>query len=155
MNMCLNDVIFNRNLSNASNIEEHLLACDDSFKPRLSSYVKIKEYSRKIFDNAIRFEAWSDNKIVGLLACYFNDPQKKCGHITNVSTLKDFAGKGVGGRLLKECINYAENNGFVSIGLEVFCDNMAAISLYKKNGFFLDGKVGDKYKMRRRIIKWQ
>ncbi|MBK9533048.1 MAG: GNAT family N-acetyltransferase [Chitinophagaceae bacterium] len=113
----------------------HLKKCKENFVPALDKTVNIADYSKKIVENSVTFEAWVNNDLAGLIAAYFNDPKNVAGYITNVSVLHDQAGKGLASRLLKNCISYAAENNFKEISLEVFYKNEKAIGLYQKNGF--------------------
>jgi len=132
-------------------IVEHLKTCDSSFSPVLSSYVNIEDYSKKIKNNAVTFEAWIGNELVGLIACYLNDKENLDGYITNVSILEIYSARGIGKQLLINCEKYSSNQNFKSLSLEVEASNDRAISLYSKNSFALDRKVGGKYRMSKRI----
>lgn len=116
-------------------IQWHLEQCDEKFIPKLSSTVDLATYAQKIFENAITFEAWQNGILIGIVAAYFNNLTDKIGYITNVSTLPNFAGKGIGFQLVKNTINYANENLFVQIKLEVNEKNTHAIQLYKKFNF--------------------
>jgi ribosomal protein S18 acetylase RimI-like enzyme len=118
-------------------IKTHLAACNSNFIPPLSERVNINEYSKKIAEKAITFEAWSGNDLVGLLAAYFNDTVTQTAFITNVSLLKDYMGAGIAAELLKKCIKYAKENKTKSIELEVAKDNEHAVAFYKKFNFVI------------------
>lgn len=116
-------------------IRSHLSFCNDCFSPPLSQRVDIVEYSKKIFDKAITFEAWHDKDLVGLVAAYFNDSSGNFGYITSASVKYDYIGEGIATTLMSSCLSYARQCGFKSITLEVFITNFSAIRLYKKFGF--------------------
>jgi len=116
-------------------IIDHLNKCADNFNPPLYTYVNIEEYSRKIYNNAITFESWVNNNLVGLIAAYFNNYDTKAGFITNVSVIKEYQGYGIASKLLSNAIKYGKNNGFISLALEVNINNNSAIKLYKKYSF--------------------
>ena len=116
-------------------IIDHLNKCADNFNPPLYTYVNIEEYSRKIYNNAITFESWVNNNLVGLIAAYFNNYDTKAGFITNVSVIKEYQGYGIASQLLSNAIKYGKNNGFISLALEVNINNNSAIKLYKKYSF--------------------
>ncbi len=149
----MSSVIYALEKAKHLDIVEHLKKCDKNFSPLLSSYVNIEEYSKKIFKNAITFEAWVNNELVGLVACYLNDKKSLQGYITNVSVLETFVGKGIAKRLLLNCEEYSRNEKYKSLSLEVKTNNDKALSLYKKLGFEVDRKERENYKMEKLINK--
>jgi ribosomal protein S18 acetylase RimI-like enzyme len=127
----------------------HLQNANESFIPKLSEKTDIAAYSKKIVENSFTFEAWINGELAGLIAAYFNDTKNYSGYITNVSTLKKYAGKGIASQLMKMCIDYAAEHKFSEISLEVFNKNNSAIQLYKKNDFYQTGSNGDLIIMKR------
>jgi GNAT superfamily N-acetyltransferase/2-polyprenyl-3-methyl-5-hydroxy-6-metoxy-1,4-benzoquinol methylase len=123
-------------------IYNHLLACDAEFVEALLERTDIKEYSKKIYNRAERFEAWAGDALVGLVAAYCNDQIKRMAYITSVSVLSDWQGKGIAAHLISRCIEHAERQGMQCISLEVARGNNPAIGLYKKCGFIL-AEAGD------------
>lgn len=121
----------------ASEIEiaEHLTRCDTDFVPPLSGRVEINDYVQKIFGKATTFEAWSSGALVGLVATYCNDQEKRIAYITSVSVLKEWTGKSIAACLMSECIKDMKALGMRKISLEVASDNTPAIKLYEKSGF--------------------
>lgn len=146
---------FYTNKANVKDIENHLYQCSDLFDPILTSYVNIKGYSLKIRNNADTFEAWSDKKLIGLVACYLNNFETRCGYITNVSVIKEHQGFGIAAKLISNLIEKALKLGFKSIKLEVDIKNIVAIDLYKRAGFVLNGRLGEKYQMINRLFDSQ
>jgi ribosomal protein S18 acetylase RimI-like enzyme len=113
----------------------HLRECNNNFFPPLAERVTIEEYSRKIFEKSITFEAWKERLLIGLIAAYFNDETDRSVFITNVSVLENFMRLGIASDLLKRCIKYAIKNKFKEMKLEVNKENAPAISLYRKFDF--------------------
>lgn len=70
-----------------------------------------------------------EGRIVGYGGLYPN------GDITNIAVLKDYRGKGLGGRIVDELIKHAINSGIDKIFLEVRVNNNSALRLYKSKGF--------------------
>lgn len=126
------------NTTDAAAIAEHLSRCDADFVPPLSGRVQIAGYAAKLADKAIRFEAWSGDTLVGLVAAYCNDPHERMAYVTSVSVLKDWTGKGIAACLLGRCIAHAVTMGMRGVRLEVAADNTPAIALYRKHGFLAD-----------------
>lgn len=124
-----------RNFANAAQVLGHLRACDGAFVPRLSERLDIDAYSHKITDKAERFEAWSNNQLIGLVAAYCNNACGKTAFVTNVSVLPSWHGVGIASRLLVSCIATAHEIGFERIELVVDLHNTAATLLYQKHGF--------------------
>ena len=123
------------NKASGAEIAQHLLRCDADFMPPLSSRVEITDYAQKIASKATRFEAWSDGTLIGLVAVYCNDQEKRIAYITSVSMLREWTGKGIAARLISRCIEHARASGMRQIDLEVESNNAPAIKLYEKNGF--------------------
>ena len=124
-------------LNKASELEiaKHLLHCDADFIPPLSNRVDINNYAQKIASRATKFEAWSGDTLVGLVAAYCNDQENRLAYITSISVLREWMGQGIAANLLKQCITHAKDSGMRQISLEVASNNQPAIGLYEKNGF--------------------
>lgn len=116
-------------------IAAHLGKSDADFVPPLSDRVVIGDYARKIATLAERFEAWSAGTLIGLVAIYCNDLETRVAHITSVSVLNKWAGKGIASQLMAQCIDHAKAAGMRKIVLEVAKENVPAIRLYEKCGF--------------------
>ena len=127
-----------RNRALAGQIAAHLRACDDSFVPLLSERVDLDAFAEKILARAERFEAWSDQRLSGLLAAYCNDAQRRVAFITNVSVVPRCQGLGIASNLLQACIDHVRQCGFERLELEVNAQNTAANRLYYKHGFTID-----------------
>ncbi len=123
------------NKASEAEIVVHLLRGDADFVSILSSRVEIKKYARKIANRATRFEAWSGGVLIGLVAAYCNDQVKRIAYITSVSILEEWTGKGIGARLVAQCIEHAKLSGMQQISLEVAQNNTLGIKLYEKSGF--------------------
>jgi ribosomal protein S18 acetylase RimI-like enzyme len=133
-------VKYQSNKASEVEIAEHLSRCDADFVPPLSSRVEIKDYATKIINQATRFEAWSGDTLLGLVAAYYNDQEKRIAYITSISVLKEWMGKGIATRLMGLCIEHARASGMWQISLIVAESNAPAIRLYEKSGF-VSGKV--------------
>ncbi len=68
------------------------------------------------------------------------------GQITNIATHPDYRRRGYGRAIVEALIKYAKLNRLDSISLEVRESNKAAIDLYTKLGFKVEGKRKDFYK---------
>lgn len=128
------DIEIKLNTASEIDIKNHLDKSNESFIPPLSERVNIEEYSKKIKQKALTFEAWVDHKLIALIALYKNE-NDNIGYITSVSVLPFFKGKRITSRLLDYVIKSTTDDGFNKIQLEVNKSNIPAISLYKKYHF--------------------
>ena len=145
--MSATDTIYKTRTASSEDIFLHLTECKDDFNPSLDQTVNLSEYAKKISEKAVTFEAWIDNRLAGLVAAYFNDVEKKSGYITHVGVLRDYKGKGIAFDLMRRCVEFAIQNGFNQIQLEVAEDNDKAIQLYKKLNFVIFEKKERKARM--------
>ncbi len=131
------------NKASESEIADHLLCCDAEFVPPLSGRVEISAYAKKIASKAIRFEAWAEGVLVGLLVVYCNDRERQSAYITSVSVLREWMRRGIASDLIEQCIEHVKELGFGRIELEVDSENVGAIKLYREKGFkmnMMDGR---------------
>ena len=134
-----------------NDIFNHLIKCNENFIPALDQKVDIAAYSKKIAENSITFEAWINGELAGLIAAYFNEENAKNGFISNVSIIKEYAGKGIASKLMEMCISYGVQHQFSEISLEVLRHNISAMQLYKKYDFHETGNKGDLVTMTKKI----
>ena len=97
-------------------------------------------------DNGISLVAVSDNRLVGIAAVYQLPRQRQKGIGGMMIYLhQDFHGVGLGTEMTNLLLSFARNKGFRRIGLEVVEENEAAVRLYKKLGFEVEGVMKDAY----------
>lgn len=85
-------------------------------------------------DNVL-FIAKENGKIVGSASLSRLNRRMKHRGDLGVSVLRQYWNKGIGSQLLHKVINFAKENSFEVIDLQVRSDNFSAIHLYKKFGF--------------------
>ncbi len=139
------DILMNK--ANASDICRHLSDCDEGFVQALNQRVSMKDYSEKIYKQAVRFEAWAGDLLVGLLAAYCNDLTHRVAYITSISVLAKWQNKGVARQLMNQFIQYARQLGMHCIRLEVEQENKPATALYKRFGFVVVDRINSFVKM--------
>lgn len=102
----------------------------------------------------IAFIAETENGMVGHFGAFWRrGTGKKLKHCMTVGlgVAKDFWGNGIGNALFVAYEAWAKENGVERIELEVMVHNEAAIALYKKRGFEIEGtkkhsiKKGDEF----------
>ena len=99
-------------------------------------------------DNRPIFVAETDGTVSGYAFCIYVD-QKDSNDLTPIKTLyvddlcvnKAFCGKGIGKKLYEYVIEFARNNGFYNVTLNVWADNVSAVSFYQKLGMNVQ-KIG-------------
>lgn len=81
-----------------------------------------------------------EGRLIGMLDAEIHRNSQR-SHCTSfgMSVLHDYRRHGVGSALLTELFLWAKRHQFKRIELEVFSNNLAAIQLYKKNGFRVEG----------------
>ena len=57
--MKMQELIFATGTVEEDKIFQHLIECEKDFTPALSTKVNLREYSQKINEKAMTFEAWS------------------------------------------------------------------------------------------------
>ena len=85
--------------------------------------------------DAIMLIAKENGKIVGDASLSRLPRRMKHRGDLGVSVLKKCWNRGIGSQLLLETINFAKENSFEVIDLQVRSDNLSAIHLYEKFGF--------------------
>lgn len=133
---------FSLNQASEVAIAKHLSSCDVDFVPPLSGRVEIGNYAHKIAENALRFEAWDGGELVGLVAAYCNDSERRSAYITTVSVHRRWQGRGIALCLLEQCLGRAKELGFERLELEVDSGNASATKLYEKTGFIVNHVAG-------------
>lgn len=134
----MENIRYEINKADRINIEKHLRKCSELYKPPLDTYVDIPKYAEKIANFADTFEAWHNDEIVALIACYLNDEGRKEGYITSVSTNESFQGQGISQNLFSRLFDNVTEKGFIQLALEVNKKNIKAINFYEKIGFAID-----------------
>lgn len=127
------EIVYKVNTAPEDAILTHLNHCNNQFDPALSARVSLETYAKKMADYATIFEAWADQKLIGMVAMYLNE--QKHGYITNVSVYTEYGGKGIAKQIFMNLMEYAKTNNVTEIELEVSAINLAAINLYKGFGF--------------------
>lgn len=113
----------------------YLTSVAPSFTPRLDKIVDIKEYAKKIYDNALIIESWEEDILVGIIACYANNNVTKEAFITSVSVSKEYQGRGISKMMFNHLYDILRSKQFHEVTLEVSPNNNRALALYKAEKF--------------------
>jgi RimJ/RimL family protein N-acetyltransferase len=68
----------------------------------------------------------------------WHDTLQHCGSL-GMGLLREYRGRGIGGELLKACIEVAKERGITRVELETRADNEPALRLYRRLGFEYEG----------------
>ncbi|BBB67715.1 acetyltransferase [Undibacterium sp. YM2] len=125
------------------------------------SYEMWQERLEKTDPKDTRLVAIYDGVVVGSASLHLEKAQRR-QHVASLGmgVADSFTGRGIGTALLTELLNLSDNwLNLLRLELTVFCDNTAAIHLYKKFGFekegtmrayaFRNGQYVDSYAMAR------
>lgn len=97
----------------------------------------LESFAEEINNNLAKyFVAKVDGKVVGYGGVWIVVDE---GHITNIAVHPDYRGQGIGEAIVKSLIALAKEHNITSITLEVRPTNTAALNLYKKFGFKVEG----------------
>ena len=81
--------------------------------------------------------------VIGFIGCWIIADEV---HISTLAVHPDHRRQGVGGRLLLEMLDHVISKGVETASLEVRESNQAAISLYQKHGFSIEGRKAGYYR---------
>ena len=89
-----------------------------------------------------QFVAEEGGRIVGWSDAIPGDAESGSAQIgrLGMGVIEPYRGKGIGGRLLGSTIEKARRIGLEKIELSVYSGNSAAIALYEKRGFVIEGR---------------
>lgn len=105
------------------------------------------DYLKKIGDRAELLVHQLNGQVLGFVFFYCNAQDKDISYITLIATAESSRGKGIATSLVRYVLNLARGRGFSRCALEVMKSNVAALSLYKKIGFYLQEDRGGKILM--------
>jgi putative acetyltransferase len=104
-------------------------------------------WRRRITENpesAYYLVAVIDERLVGMVSIdtFPNRPRRKHAGAIGISVHEEWQGKGVGTALMRAILDFADNwLNLTRLELEVYADNEAAIRLYERFGFELEGTL--------------
>ncbi len=117
-------------------------------------------WSRKAFEQelenklAIYVVAVENGKVVGYGGMWHVVTE---GHITNIAVHRAYRRRGIGDAIVKSLLEIAEQKEMIGLTLEVRKSNEAAQSLYRSNGFILEGIRPEYYEDNKEdaLIMWR
>ena len=84
----------------------------------------------------------SEERIVAQLRCVVDHSFAITRHtsVLGMSVDRNYRNQGIGTELMERAINWAKEKRIVRLELEVYTENIAAIRLYEKFGFGIEGR---------------
>jgi putative acetyltransferase len=95
-------------------------------------------------DSVYRLVAIVEDRIVGMVdvTTFPYRPRRKHAGAIGISVREDWQGKGIGKELMRAIVDLADNwLNLTRLELEVYADNEAAIRLYERFGFEVEGRL--------------
>lgn len=118
-------------------VERLLLEFDKCFRPTILSEernLNIKEYSKKLSENAVFFIQKDREKNVGFATVYSNS-KDRVAYLVFLAIHDKYRKKGYGYNILKKIEEIALENGMDNMKLEVRKNNTNAIRFYENNEY--------------------
>lgn len=140
------DIMIKIDSINEQQLLNHFIQCSTAIDG-----VNFVDHSHKLRQNACTIEAWKDDDLVGLCACYMNNLETRIAYITHIEVHPECKHKGYGRKIMDATIVEAKSKGFEKIQLEVHKDNEVAIAFYGSFGFKNIEDRGNKYLMEKSI----
>jgi putative acetyltransferase len=114
--------------------------------------LSVEEHRRRMATadpNAHRLVATIDGRVVGVAGLHpDNNPRRRDTAWIGMAVHDEFQGRGVGTALMRALMDLADNwYGLRRVELTVYTDNTAAVHLYEKFGFVIEGR-GRQYALR-------
>lgn len=147
-----NEITYQIDSCTTDGIKSYLALCEDLMvPPGLSQRLDIVQFAEKLRRFGTTFEAYRDNRLIGLIAAYINDTVHRHAYILFVCVLPEVQGCGVAQELMRIAFEQTRRQKFVSMCLEVSRQNMRAIRFYQNIGFNRISETEEKYLMEK---KW-
>jgi RimJ/RimL family protein N-acetyltransferase len=86
--------------------------------------------------------AEAEEKIIGVFTCVVDHSLAITRHtaVLGMSVDRNYRNRGIGTEMMERAIRWAQERSIVRLELEVYAENVAAIRLYKKYGFEVEGR---------------
>jgi ribosomal protein S18 acetylase RimI-like enzyme len=128
------------NTADLNSLKVHFGLVAKEYIFQLNSKVVLDDYIEKIYNNAVLYEFWINDVLVGLSAVYENRGVDKPAYLTNLSIIESEIRKGFATSVLNYTVMELRNKKFTNFLLEVWKNNDTAIRLYEKFGFIIIGE---------------
>ena len=126
-------------------IYEEKIVCAGTLGVPYSSLEKWQSRLEKLPEGHYNLVAEQEGEVIGEISFWaYQRPRTKHAGSFGMAVKTAYQGKGVGTKLLSAVIDLADNwLNLRRIQITVYTDNEAAIGLYKKHGFTIEGEAQD------------
>jgi putative acetyltransferase len=103
----------------------------------------LEHFQRWLSRPGLMLGAFDGERLVGVLLAEQRDALLR-EHVLDIAfvAVADHArGRGVGDRLVSDTLRWATTHGLTRVELRVWPDNVAAIRLYERHGFEIEGRI--------------
>jgi ribosomal protein S18 acetylase RimI-like enzyme len=141
-------------ISNINSIaEERVHIANEGFKGDFNAK-RFKEFIKHSYGiDSIFFVAEINSKIVGDINVNIGRLQKdKHTASFGMGIIKEYRKMGIGSALVEDALKWIKEKGIEKISISVFSSNEAALSLYEKYGFKVEGKRLKQYKINEKYV---
>lgn len=109
-------------------------------------YPSLEYWRRRLSDNpetSYNLIGFVDDRLVGMVNVHtITRPRRKHAGSIGICVHEEWQGKGVGSALMQALVDLADNwLNLTRLELEVYADNEAAIHLYERFGFEVEGRL--------------
>ncbi len=116
-------------------IEAFLYAVDKDFPVAISEKVDLKEYAKKLFDNATFCYEYQNGVIAAMVAGYTHNLTENLAFVSIMATRKEYRGQGLASKQLAKFLEESRKAGAKGVHVYAVESNLPAVATYKKLGF--------------------
>ena len=116
-------------------IEAFLYAVDKDFPVAISEKVDLKEYAKKLFDNATFCYEYQNGVIAAMVAGYTHNLTENLAFVSIMATRKEYRGQGFASKQLAKFLEESRKAGAKGVHVYAVESNLPAVATYKKLGF--------------------
>lgn len=137
----------------SDDLRNYLVAVSGDFNPAAETTLDIRGYADKLAQKgrtiAAVWDAPGGERIMGILAGYFNNPGQGFSYVSAFHVRLPFRRMHIGRMLMDKAVEISRDAGFEAVRLKVDKTNAAGIGFYERNGFARIGEDSKQFEMYR------
>ena len=131
-------------------VDALLQMSDNEFVPSLSHSIDLKQYAKKLSENAQFVLAINKGEMAGFVAYYLND-EGQFIYVPLIWVSSRYQRQGIGEQLIGQ-LSSLSLIGYTSILLEVLKTNKGALKFYQNEGFEKEEDRGEKLLLKKKLL---